>query len=122
MTSSPSYADIEKQVSRHYRRLTWFAIHVIMAVVSIVIIWSRNPAPQDGTQVMMGLWFGVLICHAVKVYLDNLRDEAIERMWQRYSSPEKPKRFLRLEDDDELEVIKDEGQSDYQGLVRSAMD
>lgn len=106
--TNPSYPDIEKHISRRYRRLTWLAFHVVMAVVTIVIIWSRNPEPQDGTQVMTGLWFGLLLCHAFKVYLDNLRDEAIERTWQRYAGDEKPKRFLRLENDGELEIIEDE--------------
>lgn len=106
--TNPSYADIEKQIARRYRRLTWFALHVVMAVVAMVIIWSRNPAPQDGTQVMLGLWFGLLIFHAVKVYLDNLRDEAVERMWQRFSGQEKPKRFLRLETDETLEIVEDD--------------
>ncbi len=109
--STPSYDEVKEQVSRRYNRWAWFVIHVIMAIISIIIIWLIDPTPQDGTPVLAGLWFAVLICHAVKIYLDGLRDQAVERTWQRYSGDgeqEKPKRFLRLEDDDELEVIEDE--------------
>jgi hypothetical protein len=42
-----------------------------------------------------------------------MRDRVIERTWQRYAdarfeADEKPKRLMRLTDDAELELVKDE--------------
>lgn len=106
----PTYDDIRQQVARRYSRLGWFIFHLIMAITSIIVIWSIDPTPQDGTPVLAGLWAGVLIFHAVKIYLDGLRDQAVERTWAKYqgSFDEKPKRTLLLHDDTELEVVDEE--------------
>lgn len=65
--STPSYDDIRQQVERHYRRLSYFIFHIIMAVTSVIIIWLIDPTPQDGTPVIAGLWF-----------LEVVEDESIE--------------------------------------------
>ena len=112
--TTPSYDDVRQQVERRYGRLTWFIFHVIMAVTTVAVIWAIDPTPQDGTPVIAVLWLGVLVFHALKAFvLDSARDRAIERAWQRYSGEaaaegEKPKRFLRLADDANMEVVEDE--------------
>lgn len=110
--SRPSYEDIRKQVARRYDRMSLFVFHVIMAVTSIIIIWLIDPTPQDGTPVLAGLWFGVLIFHAVKLWLDNARDREIERAWERYGDnqqgvyDQKSKRMIRLSDEAEQEAYE----------------
>jgi hypothetical protein len=111
--TNPSYDDIRQQISRRFGRLSLFIFHVIMAITTTAVIWLIDPTPQDGTPVLAGLWLGVLVWHATKVYMDGVRDREIERTWQRYSGDlvdidEKPKRMMRLADDDELEVVEDE--------------
>jgi hypothetical protein len=110
--TTPSYDDIRQQIGRRYGRLSLFIFHVIMAITTTAVIWLIDPTPQDGTPVLAGLWLGVLVWHATKVYMDGVRDREIERTWQRYSGEldidEKPKRMMRLADDDELEVVEDE--------------
>lgn len=112
--TTPSYDDIRKQVERRFGRLALFIFHVIMAITTVIVIWLIDPTPQDGTPVLAGLWLGVLVWHAIKVYMDGVRDREIERTWHRYSGDnrtdidEKPKRMMRLTDDDELEIVEDE--------------
>lgn len=107
---NPSFDDIRQRIDRRYRRLSWFVFHVIMAITSIIVIWLIDPTPQDGTPVIAGLWFGVLIFHAAKLFIDSRQDRAVERAWARYLDvvpDEKPKRTLRLTDDAEMEWIED---------------
>jgi hypothetical protein len=112
---TPSYEEIRRSVESRYNRFFWFIFHVIMAVVTTGVIWAIDPTPEDGTPVIAALWVGVLIGHAVKVYMDGLKDAAIERTWQQYYGDlemgeveiieeEKPKRMARLMDEDEDDV------------------
>jgi hypothetical protein len=107
--TQPTYDDIRQQIQRRYTRWTWFIFHVIMAVVTVAVIWAIDPTPQDGTPVLAALWGGVLLCHFIKIFIDGSQDRALERAWQRYSEAlvldEKPKRAMRLTDDGELEVV-----------------
>lgn len=110
--TTPSYDDIRKQIERRYSRIAWLIFHAVMAFFSILVIWIIDPTPTDGTPVLAVLWFGVLVCHAIKVFMDGLKDRAVERTWQRYAGEaddfEKPKRTLRLaEYDDEMEIVDD---------------
>ncbi len=109
--TTPSYDEVRQRVERRYSRLSWFIFHLIMAVTTVAVIWAIDPTPQDGTPVIAALWVGVLVCHAVKIYLDTLRDRAVERTWQRVSGKavdEKPKRTLLLSNEAELEVIEED--------------
>jgi hypothetical protein len=107
--TTPSYDDIRQQIERRYRRLSWFVFHVIMAVMTVAVIWMIDPTPQDGSPVIAALWCGVLIFQAIKIWMDTVRDREIERTWQHISGEnvaEKPKRS-RIQDA-ELEVVEDE--------------
>jgi hypothetical protein len=108
--SKPTYDDIREQITRRYTRWTWFAIHAIMAVVSVIVIWMIDPTPQDGSPIIAALWSAILFCHFVQIQIAGQRDKAIERAWERYAhledEDEKPKRAMRLTDDAELEEIE----------------
>lgn len=110
--TTPSYETVRAQVARRYRRLSWFVLHVVMAITSVIAIWLIDPTPEDGTPVIALLWFGLLVFHAIKIYMSGMEDRAVERMWERYQGDadfdEKPKRMMRLTDDAELEVIEDD--------------
>jgi hypothetical protein len=113
---APSYEEIRKRIETRYNRIFWLIAHVIMAFVTTAVVWAIDPTPQDGTPVLAVLWIGILICHAVKVGMDELKDRAIERTWQRYERDldaemmeDKPKRSItRLMDNTEVEVIEEE--------------
>lgn len=109
---SPSYEEIRRRVESRYSRYFWFIFHVIMAVVTTAVIWAIDPTPQDGTPVIAAIWGGVLVGHAVRIYMDGLKDAEIERTWQKYYGDldvdeveiieeEKPKRMVRLMDESE---------------------
>ena len=99
----PAYDDIKRQVERRYRRVTFFILHVILAITIVGVVWAIKPNPGEGTIVMGALWAGLLIFHAFKLWLDNERDHEIERTWAKYAPTaiyEKPKRHSRLSDDE----------------------
>ena len=108
--SMPTYDEIRRQVGRRYRRRTLFALHFIIAVTGLAVMWLVDPSAEDA--VLSLLWTGLLTFHGIKVFvLDEGHDRAIERMWERYGgdvADEKPKRTLRLSDDAEFEVVDDE--------------
>ena len=60
----------------------------------------------------------------IKIYMDEQRDQAVERTWQRYSgeiggTDEKPKRIQRLVDNDQLQVVEDEPADDVHNVARN---
>jgi hypothetical protein len=111
--STPSYDEIRQQIERRYRRRSFFIYHVIIAIASLSAIAVMSKGDNTFEEVMAALWFGLLVLHGVKVFMDEARDRAIERTWRRYYGDlpyvdEKPKRTLRLMDDAELEVVEED--------------
>jgi hypothetical protein len=109
----PSYDDIRRQVERRYHKRSIFIYHIIIAFVCLTVIWLTKSPLSMLPQVITVLWIGLLVLHGVKVFMDNARDQALDRMWLRYYDnmplrDEKPKRdMLHLSDDGELEVIEE---------------
>lgn len=113
--STPSYDEIRQQVERRYRRRSLFIYHIIIAVTCLTVIWLVDLTPYTVAPFLTVLWAGLLVLHGFRVFMEEVRDRAIESTWRRYYgdlpyADEKPKRTLRLTDDAELEVVEEDGQ------------
>jgi hypothetical protein len=139
--STPSYHQVRRHVERRHRQVSFFIFHLVVAMTA-TLIWMTGTESGVGTRVFAVLWFGVLVCHGMKVYLDGVRDRAVERSWRRYSGEayayadepysastmtlkemlaeidknEKPKRSMFLDDDETKEVESDQPEIDYNQL------
>lgn len=98
MTNNPN---LRRYVERRYNRLSFFVLHLIFAVTLAAVVFITPEYRDSSTPAIGMLWFGLLLYHGVKVYIDSARDRAIERtMQQPYydAEDEKPKRSTRLAD------------------------
>lgn len=116
--STPSYDEIQAQVTRRYRRRSFLIYHAIIAFFGLSAVFFISPNLRVFLP-LAAMWGGVLALQFVHLVLENAKDREIERTWRRYYGDldyEKPKRqndygyrrTLRLSDDAELEVVDDE--------------
>jgi hypothetical protein len=112
---APSYEEIHKSIERRYSRRFRLFSHVIMAGMTLGALWALGSVSARSLTLVSILWSGLLICHALKVFMDELKDRAVRQALHLYkqdadfyTAEDKPKRTMRLMDNSEVEIIEEE--------------
>lgn len=111
----PAYDQIRKRIERRYNRRFRLLAHMIMAAITLGALWAVSSISARSLTLVGLLWIGILMCQALKVFMDELKDRAVERAlpsykqdMDLYAADDKPKRIMRLMDNSEVEIIEEE--------------